>query len=263
MHGKNILLVSECPHNQVSSQLWPLRRSGHSYFLEYTASIMNRTSRIHTKAARRWLSIPVAIRLIIAAAIGAIAAYAVGHWLSWSYAPLVFWDVTVLIITLGLWLAIRSMTTEETKAHATKDDPGRGTATAILMIASFASLAGVLVLLIDAHNANGLYEALDIVLGIGSVIASWVLIHLLHTFRYADLYFKGGKAIDFHDSEEPTYQDFAYVAFTIGMTYQVSDTDFTTREIRTAARQHAIISYVFGTAIIATVINTLASLGGK
>ncbi|HWU24733.1 MAG TPA: DUF1345 domain-containing protein [Candidatus Paceibacterota bacterium] len=218
---------------------------------------------IHIKAARRWLSLPVVIRFVIASVIGGAAAYGVGHWLSWEYTPLVFWDVTVLIISLGLWIAIRSMSATETKAHATKDDPGRGTVSAILLLASFASLAGVLVLLIDTHNANGLFEALDIVLGIGSVIASWVLIHLLHTLRYADLYFKGGKAIDFHDSEEPTYQDFAYVAFTIGMTYQVSDTDFTTREIRTAARQHAVISYVFGTAIIATVINTLASLGGK
>lgn len=211
---------------------------------------------------RHWLSLHAFTRLCIAIFFGLIAAYAIGHYVSWLYAPLTFWDVTAIIASLALWLSIRSMDAQETELHATKDDPGRTSATAILITASFASLAGVLVLLVRAHNAIGLQEALDIVIGVGSVIVSWALIHLLHTLHYADLYFDGGGAIDFHGPQPPTYQDFAYMAFTIGMTYQVSDTNLRTPEIRRAARKHAIISYVFGTAIIATVINTLSSLGG-
>jgi uncharacterized membrane protein len=102
---------------------------------------------------------------------------------------------------------------------------------------------------------------LDICLGVLSVVASWTLVHLIYMLRYADLYFKEGGAIDFNSNEDPTYQDFAYLAFTIGMTYQVSDTSLKTTGLRTIARQHAIMSYIFGTAIIATVINTVAGLG--
>jgi uncharacterized membrane protein len=54
--------------------------------------------------------------------------------------------------------------------------------------------------------------------------------------------------------------DFAYVAFTIGMTYQVSDTAFTTTKFRKLAIKHALLSFLFGTAIIATTINFVASL---
>ena len=59
---------------------------------------------------------------------------------------------------------------------------------------------------------------------------------------------------------EPRYRDFAYVAFTVGMTYQVSDTEITSKAIRTAVLRHALLSYLFGTVIIAITINVIAGL---
>ena len=79
--------------------------------------------------------------------------------------------------------------------------------------------------------------------------------------RYAELYYRdvnGG--VVFEGTEKPNFWDFAYLAFTIGMTYQVSDTTFTTPEFRKAALGHALLSFIFGTAIIATTINFVASL---
>ena len=66
--------------------------------------------------------------------------------------------------------------------------------------------------------------------------------------------------IDFGGDEQPRFTDFFYLAFTIGMTYQVSDTTFTSSRFRRVAIRHALLSFVFGTAIIATSINFLASL---
>ncbi len=208
-----------------------------------------------------WISIPAYGRVIIAAIIGIACAAAVGTNYSWSFALLVFWDVTVLIICIGMWLSVRNMDAVETEKHATKDDPGRRLTSGIILTASVVSLAGVIVLVRDGGHAQGIEQVLDIALGVASVVISWVAVHLIYTLRYADLYFKDNDAIDFNSNEAPTYQDFAYVSFTIGMTYQVSDTNFKSREIRTAARQHAILSYVFGTAIIATTINAIAGLG--
>jgi uncharacterized membrane protein len=66
--------------------------------------------------------------------------------------------------------------------------------------------------------------------------------------------------INFNEQASPDYKDFAYLAFTLGMTFQVSDTDLQTKTIRGTALRQSLLAYLFGTVIIATTINTLASL---
>jgi uncharacterized membrane protein len=81
------------------------------------------------------------------------------------------------------------------------------------------------------------------------------------TLRYARTYYSeptGG--IDFNEEDPPTYLDFAYLALTIGMTFQVSDTNLTSKPIRRTALGHAMLSYLFGAVIVALVINVVASL---
>jgi len=65
--------------------------------------------------------------------------------------------------------------------------------------------------------------------------------------------------IDF-GAEDPDYADFAYLALTIGMTFQVSDTDLSARRVRRAALHHALLSYLFGTVIVAITVSTVAGL---
>jgi len=67
--------------------------------------------------------------------------------------------------------------------------------------------------------------------------------------------------IDFKtDDEQPDYRDFAYVAFTVGMTFQISDTDIQTRVIRRTVLRHALLAYLFGAVILAVAINLIANL---
>jgi uncharacterized membrane protein len=78
---------------------------------------------------------------------------------------------------------------------------------------------------------------------------------------YAKLYYQGeGGGVDFNEEEPPCYSDFAYLVLTIGVTFQVSDTNLKTKEIRRTALRHALLSYVFGALIIATTINLIAGL---
>jgi uncharacterized membrane protein len=44
------------------------------------------------------------------------------------------------------------------------------------------------------------------------------------------------------------------------MTFQVSDTDLKTSEIRATALRHALLSYLFGSVILAATINLIAGL---
>ena len=64
--------------------------------------------------------------------------------------------------------------------------------------------------------------------------------------------------IDFNQPEPPRYTDFAYLAFTIGMTYQVSDTSIQNHSLRMATLQHALLSFPYGSVILATLINLVA-----
>jgi uncharacterized membrane protein len=68
--------------------------------------------------------------------------------------------------------------------------------------------------------------------------------------------------IDFKSGSDyaPDYRDFAYVAFVVGMTFQVSDTDITRRQIRRTVLQHSLLAYLFGAVIIAVVINIVAQI---
>jgi uncharacterized membrane protein len=180
-----------------------------------------------------------------------------GHGL----APVAGWDVGASVFLIWVWGSIWSLDPEETAQHAARDNPGRVVADGLLLGASVASLAAVGVALIRAGHYSGTTKNLLIALGIVSVMIAWAVVHTVFTLRYTRLYYgdqPGG--IDFNESDQPRYTDFAYVSFTIGMTFQVSDTDLQTKEIRTTALQHALLSYVFGAMIIATTINLIAGL---
>lgn len=66
--------------------------------------------------------------------------------------------------------------------------------------------------------------------------------------------------VDSNETDAPRYSDFAYLSFTIGMTYQVSDTDIQTKEIRRTALRHALLSFPLGAVINAAPINLVAGL---
>jgi uncharacterized membrane protein len=108
--------------------------------------------------------------------------------------------------------------------------------------------------------ATGLALALMTALGVASIVLGWAVVHTTYTLRYVDLYYQHDRGTDFNEQEPPDYRTSPYVAFTIGMTYQVSDTDLQTQPIRRTALKHALLSYLFGVAIIAVTINVVASL---
>lgn len=178
-----------------------------------------------------------------------------------KFAALAGWDVTVFIYGCWVWFSVWGMNAQDTKSHALRENPGRALADTVLLLAAVASIAAVATLLIGASNSTGLTKAVDISLGLVSIVLSWGMVHTLYMLKYARLYYSvpaGG--VNYNEKDPPRYTDFAYLAFTLGMTFQVSDTDLQTKEIRVTALKHALLSYLFGTVIIATTINTLASL---
>jgi uncharacterized membrane protein len=162
-----------------------------------------------------------------------------------------------------VWLTIWRQDAERTGRLADREDPTRAVADLVLLSAALVSLVAVGFVLGRASNSRGSEQGLLNALGIASVVLSWGVVHTVFTLRYASLYYKGPDGgVDFNQSESPSYRDFAYLAFTIGMTFQVSDTDLTVSDIRSTALRHALLSYLFGTGILATTINLVANSGG-
>lgn len=166
-----------------------------------------------------------------------------------------------LAVTYIAWtlLAILPLSPEQTADHATQEDPSHAGAALVLTLAALASVAGVGVLL--SGGRAGPQLPIDAFLGVADVLCSWVLVHTLYTVHYARLYYQqpATKPVDFN-GDQPDYHDFAYLAFTLGMTYQVSDTALQTRTVRRAALQHALLSYLLGAVVLACTINLVVQV---
>ena len=199
-------------------------------------------------------------RLLVAGALGAVVAGILAIWTPWQVWSLTGWNAAGAAYIGSVWLAIRRADSETTARIAMREDASRSAADIVLIAASVSSLAGVASALTKASHETGIFEALTTATAVVGVVLSWTAVHTVFTLRYAHLYYRDDGGIDFHSDRRPDYGDFAYVAFTLGMTYQVSDTDLSSRAMRVTATRHAVLSFVFGIFIIATTINVLATL---
>jgi uncharacterized membrane protein len=211
--------------------------------------------------ARSWLY-SVNIRVAVAATLGVVASLALMQTAYSALALLWGWDLTAIVYIAWIGIALFRLDASKTGALASSEEPDRLTSDLLMLLASVASLAAVVIGLTRASDAHGVEKTLQIVTCVSSVVLSWALVHCTFTLRYAMLYYNGPKGgIDFHSDDDPCYFDFAYIAFTVGMTFQVSDTDIHSRQIRRAVLRHALLSYVFGTVIVATMVSVVAGLG--
>lgn len=179
-----------------------------------------------------------------------------------SGAILIGWDFAAIVYLAWTWSVVSWMDPELTVQLAKREDPSRAVAELLILGAGTAQLVAVGFALAKASHAAGGVKAYLIALGVLSVVLSWVMVHTVYMLRYARAYISaeppGG--IEFDDNEPPTYVDFAYFAFTIGMTYQVSDTNITAKAIRRLTLNHALLSYLFGAVLLGLVINVVATL---
>lgn len=180
---------------------------------------------------------------------------------------MVLWDVFALTMVASSWLIIFTRTPQEIRHLAKNEDGSLLYVYTIILTASFASMIAVLMLMIT-HESGGISKIVYLPLSIGGLMLSWILVHTTFTFHYARVYYgndekdnsqhKGG--LDFPNEKCPDYVDFAYYAFVIGMTFQVSDVETRTRKLRRITLFHSLLSFSLNTFVIALTINLIASL---
>lgn len=200
-------------------------------------------------------------KVLLTGVIGLAAAIFSGLTVSWSLAPIIGWEVSSTIFLAWTWLGIMRVDETLTAEFSKREDPSRGATDVTVLVASIASLLALVLVLAKAGNSSGSAKLWQVALGVLSVVLSWLIVHTIYMLKYAELYYQtpvGG--VDFNGTTKPTYTDFAYLAFTIGMTFQVSDTGLKQSAFRRTALKHSLLSYIFGTIIIATTINLIAGL---
>ncbi len=201
-------------------------------------------------------------RVIFGAVIAVVVGFVVAQLALWQLAFVAGWIAGATTVLLWTWIPILGLDADSTAALSIREDNSRGAARGLLVGSASASLVGVMCALFAASQDRS--PTIELLLTVGAVltvVVSWLTIQTVFTLHYAHRYYlapAGG--IDFPGGKAPSYHDFAYVSFTIGMTYQVSDTEISSPAIRRLALQQALLAYVFGVVIIAVVINIVAGI---
>src|SRR5579883_2420225 len=209
----------------------------------------------------RWPGMPrrAVARLTLSLAVGVAAVVAVAARLAPVAAVLVGWNAAGLALLAQSWINIGTADAEQTRRRAGSEDPGRTLVYVIVVLTSAVSLLAATVLVRGARNLPGDVKQAVIGLCLATVGLAWTMTHTAFTFRYAHLYYRedaeGVGGLTVPGQERPTYFDFAYFAFTIGMCFQVSDVCVTSPQIRRAVLLHAVISFAYNSVILAFVLN--------
>lgn len=188
---------------------------------------------------------------------GALALVVSTPSLAWPLA----WATATLTYAAATWLTIWHLDGDGTRERATSEDIGRPLVDVGVLAAALVSITAIGLLLVGGGPDRP--DSPHVVMGVIAIIGSWVAVHTMFSLRYARRYYgdeEGG--IDFNDppGTSPRYTDFAYLAFTVGMTFQVSDSQITDPRMRRQVLGHALVSFFFITVILAVVINLVGSL---
>jgi uncharacterized membrane protein len=213
-----------------------------------------------TRGADRVLSVRRVLTSLTAGLVtgGVVAAFAAPE-----LAALVAWTVASAVLLTWVWRICWARDAAGTEQLAEEENRSRSTDVWVLMGATV-SLAAVALALVRSSGQRDATAVAIVLLSVLAVVLSWALVNTVFAFKYARLYYfdePDAAGIDFKQDEPPTYSDFAYLAFTIGMSFAVSETEPTSTRTRRVALVHALLSFLFGTGVLAVAINLVTNLG--
>ena len=210
-------------------------------------------------------------RILLSLLTGAIAFFLARHNPSTPAITLITWITIASTIIVLDWVIILWAHPKDIRKIASLEDSSRVMIFVFVMVASLVSLVAMYLLLKSSKGESESTVAGYIILAMTAVIISWWLVHTVFTMRYAHLYYTtdegkktplGGLEFPGNDNE-PDYLDFVYFSFVVGMTFQVSDVEISSKQIRRLAWAHGLIAFAFNTAIVALSINVISGLVSK
>ncbi|MFF7355684.1 DUF1345 domain-containing protein [Streptomyces filipinensis] len=206
----------------------------------------------------KWLPLSAVPRLACAVVVGTAVGAVVGSATRREMGILSGTAATEAVFVVAGWLVLWPMDAAATHRNARREDLRPVLEELAVVATSLGGLVGIVLLLLLNGSRTGHAAALTALAG---VFLAWAALHLMYAARYAHIYYDASAGgIDFNSDLPPTYRDFLYFSYNLGMTYQVSDTAVSSPAIRAMALRHTLLSYVFGAGILATTLNLVASM---
>ncbi|NNM77537.1 DUF1345 domain-containing protein [Sphingomonas sp. ID1715] len=179
-----------------------------------------------------------------------------------SRAAMIGFDVAALVFLLSVSTLMRRHDAAEMRNLACRNDANR----LLLLIVSSAVMIAILVAVTAEVTARGRMETPVKILVIGTLALAWLFANTVYALHYAHIYYlpegagnRDRAGISFPGRSDPDYSDFVYFAFTLGMTFQTSDTEITSRAVRRVVTLHCLAAFAFNIGVLAFTINVLGS----
>jgi len=230
---------------------------------------MQSSLQVPTRRFRRIVEAEAHHRLALASLV-ALVAFGIGFpFLKMLMCLIVAWNAFALSSLFLAWLGILLTDVRKRVTEARLQDSNRAAIGLCLVVASIAGLGGACVLFSQSKDLHGAEVIWHVALATLTVVSSWSLVHTILTLHYAHVFYGAfnsskaddcGKGLEFPGDEPPDYFDFAYFSFVVGMTFQVSDVQVTSRRMRRLVLLHGLLSFAFNTVIVALSINLAATL---
>ena len=193
-------------------------------------------------------------RLAAAATLGAVLGVVVGALTDPLLGVLAGIAGGAALFVVTGWIVLWPLDAERTR-HTVQREDFRPVAEEIaIVVATLAGLVGIIVLVLGGGRTAAAVAP-------AGAFTVWAALHLMYATRYAHLYYGAADGgIDFNSTDPPSYRDFLYFSYNLGMTYQVSDTSVGSPLVRAIVLRHCLLSYVFGTVVLATTINLVTGI---
>lgn len=201
------------------------------------------------------------LRFIIFCAVLALTSAAAVPPLGLARGVLIAFDAAALVFLASVQPLLDNPSAQMRRA-ARDNDANR----TLLLIITF--IVTLVVLLAVASEMHAGRKALTLALNLVTLALAWLFSNVVYALHYANLFYQGGTdgddrgGLDFPQCREPTYWDFIYFSFTLGMTFQTSDTTITTTTMRQVVTGHCLAAFVFNLGVLAFTINVIGGSGG-
>ncbi len=191
-----------------------------------------------------------------------------GGAIGWRHGTMLAFDIAAAVFLMSLWSLVQTPHAREMRVHAEENDANR----ALLLTISVAVSLVVLVAVFSELLEKASPKPTTVALIIATLSLAWLFSNMVYALHYAHVFYvqsdtdKDGKeedsgGLNFPETEEPNYWDFIYFAFTLGMTFQTSDTALTTTRMRRITTLHCLAAFVFNLGVLAFTINVLGGGG--
>lgn len=194
---------------------------------------------------------------------GLIALAAPAEW-RWTVRLAAGWDAGVALFLMLTFLKLaRTRSVDAIRARAEELDEAGA---AVLPLSLLAAAASVAVVISEAASASaGTSKAVEALLTLGTVVASWLFVHVLFGLHYAHRFYapddKGDRGgLLFPGETEPDYWDFLHFSLIIGVASQTADVQIADRGMRRLSTVHSVTAFVFNTVLVALAVNLAVNL---